>query len=351
MARTAAQEHFGDAVYAGDISGGYRVGLPYGQGGTRMIVASQTASDVARLPDARLLQLGGPQFTIYNDGVEGLDIEDASSSLLATVDTGELHEFYLVDNSTQAGVWINRAKAAESSSPITVGRIQYRWEFRASQLTTHLRVYANAHGYDGITPVALHVTMGPHTFGALRTDTYGFDTGTFPAGSTLFLVLEDGCIVSGRGGAGGRGSDLGVGLLAQPGGDGGTAMVFRIPTVIVNYGTIQGGGGGGGGGAKTTTAAGGGGGGGAGYKLSDLGLKGTGGGANNGGQGYPSVPGSGGAGGHPGGSGGYPGDPGSDGPGGGALGGAAGIAINRTSGGTYSFIRAGTVYGAEVATL
>lgn len=352
MARTAAQEHYGDAVYAGDVSGGYQFPLPYGPGGARLFVFSQTASDVGSLPDARLLQPGGqPQFVVYNDGAESLDVEDANGGLLATVDQDDAYEFYLVSNSSMAGSWIVRQKGAEAGSPITIGRIQYRWEFRQSAITTHLRVYANAHGYDGVTPVALHVTLGPHTFGALRTDTWAFDTGTWPAGSTLFLVLEDGCIVSGRGGAGGRGSDLGVGLLSQPGGDGGTAMAIRIPTVIVNYGTIQGGGGGGGGGARTATAAGGGGGGGAGYRLSELGLRGNGGGANNGGQGYPSVPGSGGPGGHPGGSGGYPGDPGSDGPGGGALGGAAGYAINRTSGGTYSFIRAGTVYGAEVATL
>jgi hypothetical protein len=352
MARTAAQEHFGDAFYAGEIVDTYRLGLPHGTGGTRFVVIDATSAQDVILPDARLLATGGePQFVVYNVGTEDLTVYDDGAFSIATIGAGEIHEFVLVSNASAAGVWIDVSGSAESGSPIATGRIQYRWEFRQSAITTHLRVYANAHGYDGVTPVALHVTLGPHTFGALRTDTWAFDTGNWPAGSTLFLVMEDGCIVSGRGGAGGRGSDLGVGLLAQPGSAGGTAMALRIPTVIVSYGTIQGGGGGGGGGARTTSAAGGGGGGGAGYRLSDLGLKGSGGGATNGGQGYPSVPGSGGTGGHAGGSGGYPGDPGSDGSGGGGTGGAAGPAIDRTSGGTYSFIRTGTIYGDQVATL
>lgn len=350
MARTAAQEHFGASLDLGAISANVNLPLPSGPGGVRFFAAAPTTPGHALvLQDARLMRPSGqPQAVVYNGGTQSIELRDHDGAAIATIAAGAAVQAILVTNTTAAGVWIARSLTAQASSPITTGRIQYRWEFRASQLTTHLRVYANAHGYDGITPVALHVTLGPHTFGALRTDTYGFDTGSFPSGSTLFLVLEDGCIVTGRGGAGGRGSDLGAGLLAQPGGDGGTAMVLRIPTAIVNYGTIQGGGGGGGGGARTASAAGGGGGGGAGHRASDLGLKGTGGGATNGGQGFTSVPGSGGIGGQAGGGGGYPAN---DGAAAGAAGGLAGYAINRSATGLYTLIRTGTILGAQVATL
>lgn len=350
MARTAAQEYFGASLDLGAISADVNLPLPSGPGGVRFFAAAPTTSGHALiLQDARLMRPSGqPQAVVYNGGTQSIELQDNDGTALATIAAGAAVQAILRGNTTAAGSWITRSLTAQASSPITTGRIQYRWEFRQSQLTTHLRVYANAHGYDGVTPVALHVTLGPHTFGALRTDTFGFDSGTWPAGSTLFLVLEDGCIVTGRGGAGGRGSDLGTGLLAQPGGDGGTAMALRIPTAIVNYGTIQGGGGGGGGGARTATAAGGGGGGGAGHRASDLGLKGAGGGGTNGGPGLTSVPGSGGSGGQAGGGGGYPGNAGTAA---GAAGGAAGVAINRTSSGPYTLIRTGTILGAQVATL
>jgi hypothetical protein len=187
--------------------------------------------------------------------------------------------------------------------------------------------------------------------GSGSTGTPAFDTGTFPAGSTLQLTNNG--TITGRGGAGGSG---GAGCVAgSVGGAGGTGLQARLATVLTNNGSIRGGGGGGGGGAgrsggQAGSFGGGGGGAGAGLIASSGGAGGS--ASTSGSAGGSSgldAAGAGGAGGSAfgvsaasGGAGGGPGLAGSSGDGsicaGGGAAGAAGSAVLGNSFITWSTI-------------
>lgn len=149
------------------------------------------------------------------------------------------------------------------------------------------------------SPVKLYITVNG-LISASNTSTTAFDTGTFAAGSSIYLTNNN--YIAGAGGNGGNAND-------GAGGAGGPALTLRLTTYITNNGTIGGGGGGGKAGNRgefsqciqtgccdqrcyTARADGGGGGGGAGS------VSGSGGsGANNGGAGNLTTGGPGGAGG------------------------------------------------------
>jgi hypothetical protein len=98
------------------------------------------------------------------------------------------------------------------------------------------------------------------TVGSSSTLTPAFDTGSWPSGVTLVLVVNG--LIVGRGGSGGGGSDTSGGGPGDPGG-----LALKVTEAIeleVAAGAIWAGGGGGGGGAAGAGEAGGGGGGGAG---------------------------------------------------------------------------------------
>jgi hypothetical protein len=96
---------------------------------------------------------------------------------------------------------------------------------------------------------------------AYATDTagYGLDTGTFPAGCTITIILSSAGRICGAGGSGGNGGSadsLGVvnnGNVGQPGG---TALKVRQAITLGGSGEVNGGGGGGGGGGGAKCAAG-----------------------------------------------------------------------------------------------
>ncbi len=81
--------------------------------------------------------------------------------------------------------------------------------------------------------------------GSTSTTTPAFDSGSFPAGSSLQLTNNG--TITGRGGEGGAGSAQ-CGSPGSAGGTGGPAMQTRVATTLANNGSIWGGGGGGGGG-------------------------------------------------------------------------------------------------------
>lgn len=181
-----------------------------------------------------------------------------------------------------------------------------------------LRALANAAGYDGREKVQLTVTGSCL---ASSTGVYAMNTGSWPAGAKVEVIIDAGVIGAGGGGGGG-----GFGLAAGSGGGGGGPAIYVTPmtgggtmTITIRNGYVYagGGGGGGGGGARRTVAqdlvsyAGGAGGGGA----------GSGGGASGGGAGN-TASGSGGSGGYYGAAGGA-GGPGDAGGGPGGAGGAA----------------------------
>lgn len=77
-----------------------------------------------------------------------------------------------------------------------------------------------------------------------------FDTGDWPAGVTLNLVIEGGAKILGEGGNGSAHGLSGAGnfnncRLAASGGDGGSGLAIKYPVIVTNGGVIAGGGGGG----------------------------------------------------------------------------------------------------------
>lgn len=350
MSRTSEQEFFGDAIAEDGLVDPYRIRLPYAQGGCRFYVLGFDGPNVATLPDARLIQIGEAVCTIACT-TSDIEVQASGGAIVTTLVSGDIATFYLTDNSTQGGSWAVVAGTYESGSPITEGRVFYDLTIDRDTLNVIVLHRLEAMGYDGVTPVVARVTIAANvTVGSWTTDTaWGFATGGLPAGSTVFLTIEPGAVVTGKGGAGGYGGDVLPGLLAGAGQTGGHAMLIQDDTVLVNYGTIQGGGGGGGGGGALSTGsvqAGGGGGGGAGWQNTGA----TGGTAGNGGGATPGYSGSRDQGGTPGtgyvngGSGGWPGTAGTAST---AAGGAAGDAIQRLSSKTLTKVRAGTITGAE----
>lgn len=215
---------------------------------------------------------------------------------------------------------------------------------------SNLRALATAAGYTGASGANYQfvVASGTNVMGAANGGT-AIDTGAWPAGVTLALVVSGN--VYGGGGKGGNGSATVAGVNGAAGGD---AVYCQYPMSITVSagGSIKGGGGGGGGGSYNIVAGGkkGGGGGGGGFPnggggSGGVGTKGTGGvGAggttSGGGAGGASAPaGNGGAGGNAG-STGNPGN-GEDYT---SSGGAAGYAV-RKNGSAVTVSNSGTVTG------
>lgn len=72
-------------------------------------------------------------------------------------------------------------------------------------------------------------------------------TGDWPVDVDLYLTIEEGAVVQGKGGDGGQGGSL-TSKTGEDGGDGGRGLLVTNAITINNLGTIAGGGGGGGGG-------------------------------------------------------------------------------------------------------
>lgn len=214
---------------------------------------------------------------------------------------------------------------------------------------SNLRTLANAAGYTGASPgnYQFNVASGVTVIGAAGGGK-GIDTGTWPSGSTLSLVVSGN--VYGGGGNGGAGSNSGAGSAGSAGGD--AVYVQASITVTINAGgTVQSGGGGGGGGGYATgsgTVGGDGGGGGFPNGSGGAGSSGT---VHDtavaGAPGTTSGGGAGGSSGPPGGGGGNAGMAGANGTSGvgaGGTGGAAGYAI-RKNGNTVTYSNSGTING------
>tara|TARA_R100000655_G_scaffold14716_2_gene33103 strand:+ start:6183 stop:7415 length:1233 start_codon:yes stop_codon:yes gene_type:complete len=293
------------------------VGAPYGN---RVVEIVGGSTAVLMLPDARLLELGGPHFVIlaYKEAAAGSAAATASiypngasatpSNLLATVQPtssasticGAVGRCYLRDNSTQAGVWSIVISDAESTEAPTVvnpnltRRIatnadQFSFELGVGgQTNVNIRDLCNDAGYDGTNAAHVDVVVGPQQaatnaiIGSTDRANPALETGTFPADSLIHLTILDNTFITGKGGKGGGGQNVVSGTVGTASSitfsqgasaeAGGLGLKIDAPTVLHNFGRIQGGGGGGQGGAALSTGeeAGAGGGGGAGY-LSSLG--------------------------------------------------------------------------------
>ena len=105
--------------------------------------------------------------------------------------------------------------------------------------------------------------------GSSNVGSFAFDTGNWPSGVSITIIISATGFIYGLGGSGGNGGGGALGGEGRddgdPGEDGGDALIIDYPVTITGDGTIAAGGGGGGGGSGgTLRAAGAGGGGGAG---------------------------------------------------------------------------------------
>lgn len=289
--------------------------------------------------------------------------DSAGTTLAATLAAGEVWDVVLYSSATAAGSWFVHRRATSHVAGAGIPSTREFWPIALndwSSVNFNGRAYLDANGYEGVNPVAITLTIGSGTYrgsdkiGDTTQDGSAIDTGIFPAGSRMLLLMSLSTI-SGFGGKAGRGGDVPPGLLAADGLPGGAALTCRIPTVIGGVGTIQGGGGGGAGGAYNGVASGGGGGGGAGFRWGlggDPGGNGAvGGGGARGSQGAVFGGGAGGVGGSPSaGTGGAGGNPASAGANSGGTGGAAGKAIWYLTAAGAPTVGAGiTVTGATTA--
>ncbi len=356
----------GDAWFGGsvDVSTGgpfYTLGLPWGPGGKRLHVVRPSSATFAVLPLALFLRTGADIFRIVNAGTANLTILGILGTTFATLTPGQVADLHL-PFITVEGLW----QVYVRSGTATLGTGLADRKVVNLRLTTqtnlNLREYARSAGAFDDVPYAVTCTIAAgHVIGSTSVAIPAFDTGVWPTGTTIKLLLEAGARICGRGGAGGQGGLVPPSAFNGPGQAGGAAIQTWNNLVVVNRGFIQGGGGGGGGGTFVAVP-GCGGGGGAGYLASEPGLGGFGlGGAGQlaAGNGQGGTIGLGGLGGvlaghNSGGAGGGPGAAGSPGSSLGtaitaAQGGAAGAAIRYLSTVTVTKLVTGTINGAEVS--
>ena len=68
-----------------------------------------------QLPDARLLKKGGPHFFILNKSdFTGIEVTDGATGVLENCLHGEAIQLWLIDNTTQAGVWVHKVSTIGS---------------------------------------------------------------------------------------------------------------------------------------------------------------------------------------------------------------------------------------------
>lgn len=347
--RTAIDEAFGCSVSL-SISANSDAPLPYGPGGSRLLIYSATAGLSVRLQRATYLRKGAAVYTIYNNGANTFTVTDFGGNAIQSVTAGFIREFHLLDNSTSNGTWVvSPGYSATAGTALTIGRVPMNLSIDFyTNYGVNLRTLADRNGYTGNYPLALKVEIPSSIrLGAPDELTPCIDTGVFYAGTTILLVNRG--KIYGHGGTGGNGGSTASGA-GQAGTAGGTALYARHSVKVVNTGIIAGGGGGGGGGQGGVSAQGGGGGGGAGY------VPGSGGtGFQAGGLGTDQVGGirgQGGSGASEGGNGGQIGGVGAVGSGAsGGAGGAAGYSLRSAGGGpVITIVTGGTRYGSEALT-
>lgn len=368
MPRTALDEMWGGYMVAGNVD--QLLPLPSGvPGAARLIGATNTS---VLLQDARLLPVGGPVYTVWNNQASlQCAVKNKAGTQLTLLNPNAVAVCYLVDNSTEAGTWIVENKQGSVSSAQTIAVDEFTIQFGPGQTRqVNIRTMCNQLGYTGANPARVHVFVGPQgsaTVGVVGSNSpsnVAMDTGTFPAGSMILLTVLDNGYITGRGGRGGSGAPITGGTVSSPqsgsitvAGDGGDGLYVRTDTVLYNHGRIQGGGGGGSGSGVSGSRSGHGGGGGAGYTPSGNGARGgipAGQGFSLGLIGDRGVLNQGGLGGGisqnaavQGGSGGDPGQPGNDSSDTAGGFGQPGFAIKVAAGVTLTKVVAGNIDGSE----
>lgn len=370
MTHTALKEQYGGSV---DVT--LSTTTPYqcshdSRHGCRRfyIIRPTVVGAIARLPNADYQTIGAnPSITIINRGTQDLTVQTASGTLVGVLPANIGAEFYCLYNiealnllGTPTWTFLPMVNTTVGAS-LNTNRIPFSITYTASSASAQTIVrndIARTYGYvasDG--PAAVTVTIKSNVvIGGGTTTTASFDTGSWPAGTTMMVMLESGSRIAGCGGTGGFGATS-TGNAPTSGQNGGPAMRVRCTTAIVNSGVIAGGGGGGGGGARVFVGGvwipGGSGGGGAGVPAgaggarvsSFVGTEGSAGNVIQGGAPGQALPN-----GYSGGFGGFQGDAGAAGIplGLGAPASLAGPAIQVSTGVTLTNILTGTQLGGTV---
>ena len=347
MARTAAQEQYGDAVDSSPGGGNYLLRLPSGvPGAVRTYLLRPTGATNVILPATAGLEPsagGAPCYTIHNKTANSSALtvlDEVGGSTVTTLAADEAAQIFLhFDGGT--ATWLAR----KSSGIVLSGTRPNTWvEFDIalqSGTDVNLRTLCDELGYDGTTAALVRATLevpSGATNAVIGASSVGYSysvpglsTGTFASGSHIVLTVGTGAFISGKGGQGGVGGSASVSPGGGAGGAGGIGLDITTSLTLINYGTIQGGGGGG-----------------AGFEASLGGAVPFGGNvAYNGGNGSLQQGGSaGGTGlaviGNVGGAGGGAGGAGASA---GGAGGAAGKSIRRLASVTYTELVAGTIHG------
>lgn len=348
MTRNALDEVFGGSADFALSSGTVRMGLPHSEGGRQLYVVRPSAGGcTVTLPIAVFLPKPS-HYVVVNLGSQSIDvIYSIIGTTLGTIPAGYQAEIYLLNDASPWGTWQLRL-ATVTEGTLLAERVAINLEFGAGAFgPVDLRRMAIDQGFTAEVAYAVSCTIRSGALiGSDSTSTPALQTGTWPTGSTLLLSIEEGAIVSGKGGAGGRGGNLipSPGTTATAGESAGPAIRTEIATTITNRGRIQGGGGGGAGSAAFGGGAGAGGGSGAGWTRSPGGQGGFGG--NAGSDGTVFIGGAGGAlsgGGVPGGKGGNPGNAGQTTT---LSSGSAGRGIIRYTGVPFTYLAPGGATGA-----
>lgn len=80
--------------------------------------ASFGSPPIVQLPDARTVPLKGAMiYAIYNDGTGGMQIHNGASASFGTFYPGAFIFYHLIDNTTEAGIWVLDVRSA-SKGPV-----------------------------------------------------------------------------------------------------------------------------------------------------------------------------------------------------------------------------------------
>lgn len=243
-------------LFAGD-----NLALRAGYGQPRLYDLEPTEADcTVSLPDARRLRPGFRHFVLLNkSSVESFDVyaQDGTTKI-TTINANAMAVLHLASNSTANGTWIVQGAASYGrGANLGTNRFPVTLIFNETVASPYIPQLAQEKGWDGVSPVALIVTV--NASGIIRSISPTREALTlfgFPANSS-FLLVNFGKII-GAGGRGGAGGPLsGSPSTPRTGGEPGAhAILIDQNLTIANFGVI---GGGGGGGVGTAAGSGGGG--------------------------------------------------------------------------------------------